>query len=128
MKAKKKEALLTCALAYFQRGTQVQYDQYSMDRVLRVTPRRRVKLPPEAATDQYTLYLDCSAFVQATYFEALSYSLPAKLTWHIIDYVKPRIYYYELTHEETAAQINKMEEETFVLYKKLYNSQLSLHS
>ena len=45
----KQQALLAMARAYYDRGVCLQYDQRSMDRVLELTPRRRKRLPPEAA-------------------------------------------------------------------------------
>lgn len=87
-----RQALLETAMAYLVRGAAVQYDQRSMDRILQLTPRRRKFLPPEAATGQHTLYLDCSGFVSAVYWQAFGYELPSDLTWHMIDLVEPQVY------------------------------------
>ena len=46
----KTDALLAVAKAFYDRGPCVQYDQLSMDRLLRVTPRRRRMAAPEDAT------------------------------------------------------------------------------
>lgn len=111
MQSTKREALLAVAQAYYDRGDHLQYDQRSMDRVLQLTPRRRRYLPPEAATGQYTLYLDCSAFTFAAYYQTFGAELEADLTWHIIDYVEPRVYYYELTHRESPEALAAIERE-----------------
>jgi len=107
----KTEALLACARAYYERGAALQYDQCSMDRVLQLTPRRRIYQPPEAGTSQNTLYLDCSGFIHAAYYNTFGSTIPATLTWHMIDHVKPRVFYYELTHEETEETLQQIEAE-----------------
>lgn len=66
-------------------------------------------LPPEAATSQHTLFLDCSSFVSAVYLQAFGYELPSDLTWHMIDMVRPRVFYYELTHKETKEELDALE-------------------
>ena len=66
----KTDALLAVAKAFYDRGPCVQYDQLSMDRLLRVTPRRRRMAAPEDATRQSTLFLDCSSFVWSAYYNA----------------------------------------------------------
>ena len=107
----KTEALLAVAKAYHARGKFLQYDQRSMDRVLQLTPRPRKNLPPEAATEGNTTYLDCSGFVNACFYQAFGVELEADLTWHMIDYVKPRVYYYEITHRETEDELAALEQE-----------------
>lgn len=97
----KQQALLTMAEAFLARGANIQYDQRSMDRVLELTPRRRKRLPPEAATDQYTLFLDCSGYASALYLQAFDYELPSDLTWIMVDRLPCRKYYRENTHTET---------------------------
>lgn len=111
----KQQALLTVARAYYDRESYVQYDQRSMDRVLELTPRRRKRLPPECANSQYTQFLDCSGFTTAVYFQAFGYELPADLTWHMVDYLEPRIYYRELTHQETPEELDAIEREVRAL-------------
>ena len=111
MTDRKTEALIACAKAYLARGEAVQYDQLSMDRLLRITPRRRIFLPPEAGTSQQPLYLDCSGFIHAAFWNTFGYELPAKLTWHMIEQVKPRLFYRELTHEESEEELKTMREE-----------------
>lgn len=101
----KQKALLSVARAYIERGSYIQYDQRSMDRVLELTPRCRKRLPPEAGNSQYTHFLDCSTYVSAIYLTAFGYELPSDLTWLMIDEVEKQIFYYELTHEETIEQI-----------------------
>ncbi len=111
------EALLACAEAYAERGPWVQYDQLSMDRLLRISPRRRIFLPPEAGTEQEPLYLDCSGFIHAAFYSTFGYELPAKLTWHMIEQVKPRLYYYELTHGESEEELERIKAEVRALLK-----------
>ncbi|MBQ2695916.1 MAG: C40 family peptidase [Clostridia bacterium] len=106
----KTEALLCVAKAFYDRGRYIQYDQRSLDRILQLTPRPRKFLPPEAATPDNTTFLDCSGFVNAMYYQAFGVELPADLTWHMIDYVKPQIFYYELTHKETPEDMKEIEE------------------
>ena len=79
---RKLEALFTAAEAYMDRGFWVQYDQLSMDRLIRITPRRRFTLPPEAATSQQRLYLDCATYVCAAFYNAFGYQLEANVTWY----------------------------------------------
>ena len=107
----KQQALLAMARAYYDRGAYVQYDQRSMDRVLELTPRRRKHLPPESANSQYIQFLDCSGFTAAVYYQTFGYDLPADLTWHMVDLLEPRVYYYERTYEETPEQLDAIEKE-----------------
>ena len=111
MLTEKQRALLAVARAYYDRGKYVQYDQRSMDRVLELTPRRRKRLPPECANSQYIQFLDCSGFTAAAYYQAFGYDLPADLTWHMVDLLEPRVYYYERTYEETPEQLDAIEKE-----------------
>lgn len=101
---RKTAALLATATAYYERGEWLQYDQYSMDRLLRVSSRRRKYAPPEAATEQSTLFLDCSSFVWAAYYQTFGYELEADITWEMLDLVRPRVFYREFTHLETAKE------------------------
>ena len=108
---KKLEALLAVAKAYYDRGPWVQYDQRSMDRLIQLSPRRRKRLPPECATSQYTQFLDCSGFTSAVFLQAFGYELPHDLTWHMVDYLENRVYYKELTHNETYKELCSIEAE-----------------
>ena len=110
-KKKKLEILLAVTDAFLRRGRYIQYDQRSMDRVLELTPRRRKYLPPESANSQYTQFLDCSGYTTALYLQAFDYLLPADLTWHMVDQLEPRIYYYERTHQETSEDFDRIEAE-----------------
>ena len=105
------EILLAVTDAFLRRGAYVQYDQRSMDRVLELTPRRRKYLPPECANSQYTQFLDCSGYTSAIYFQAFGYLLPSDLTWHMVDMMEPRVYYYERTYEETPEEFSRIEQE-----------------
>ena len=107
----KQEILLAMADAYLRRGRYIQYDQRSMDRVLELTPRRRKYLPPECANSQYIQFLDCSGYTSAIYLQAFGYLLPADLTWHMVDQLERRVYYYERTHEETPEEFDRIEAE-----------------
>ena len=95
------EALMTVARAYLDREVWVQYDQRAMDRIIQLTQRRAKSLPPEAATEEHTLFLDCSSYMFTLYREAFGFEFPSDLTWHMIDYLKPRVYFYTITKEET---------------------------
>ncbi len=110
-KEQKQAILLTTAKAYMSRGAALQYDQLSMDRTLQITSRRRYTLPPEAATSQQRLYLDCATFICAAYYEAFGYRLEADVTWNIRDLVQDRVFLHEFTGEETDAEIEAMKAE-----------------
>ena len=105
------EILLAVADAFLRLGAYVQYDQRSMDRMLELTPRRRKYLPPECANSQYTQFLDCSGYTSAIYWQAFGYLLPSDLTWHMVDMMEPRVYYYERTYEETPEEFSRIEKE-----------------
>ena len=111
----KQQALVTVAKAFYDRGVYTQYDQRSMDRVLELTPRRRKRLPPEAGNSQYTHFLDCSGYASAMYLTAFGYELPSDLTWIMVEQLENRIFYYELTHQETLADIRAIKEQVFDL-------------
>ena len=102
---RKTAALLCAAEAYLARGCRVQYDQLSMDRIVRVTPRRRFTLPPEAATSRQTLYLDCATYVCAAFYNAFGYMPEADVTWNMRELVQDCVYRYEVTGKETPGEI-----------------------
>lgn len=114
----KTEALLAVADAFYKRGKYLQYDQRSLDRIIQLTPRARIMLPPEAATSQNTTYLDCSTFMNAVFYQTFGKYLESSLTWHMIDMVKPRIFFYEFTHNETDEEFIHIEKEIKNLLKK----------
>lgn len=97
----KTDALLTVAKAFLDRGSAIQYDELSMDRICRVTPRRELYSPPEKATEQHTLFLDCSSFVFSTFYQAFNYSFKADVTSDMINLSHIRVFYYEITGRET---------------------------
>lgn len=97
----KAEALLTVARAFFDRGSAVQYDELSMDRICRVTPRRELYSAPEKATVQHILFLDCSSFVFSTFYQAFNYCFKADVTSDMINLKDIRVFYYEITGSET---------------------------
>ena len=97
----KAQALLTTAKAFVDRGPQLQYDQLSMDRDVQITSRRRYTLPPEAATGQQRLYLDCATFVCAAYYNAFGYRLEADVTWDIRDLVEDCVFCHHFTGSES---------------------------
>lgn len=86
------EALVTLAKAFFDRGGAVQYDELSMDRICRITPRRELFSPPEKATKQHTLFLDCSSFVFSTFYQAFGYIFEADVTNDMIDLSDIRVF------------------------------------
>ncbi len=97
----KLQALMATAYAFYQRGSFIQYDQLNMDRLVRITPRRNKYAAPEDATEQHTLFLDCSSFIFAVYYNALGYELEDDITWRMMDRVKPCVFRFEPTHKET---------------------------
>ena len=111
----KQQALLTVAKAYYDRGKYTQYDQRSMDRVIQLTPRRRKRLPPECANSQYIHFLDCSGYTSAIYLTAFGYELPSDLTWLMVDQLENRVFYYEMTHEETIYDVQRIKQQVFDL-------------
>jgi len=61
------------AKAYVNRGKYIQYNQY--------VSRRHINPSPEAATAQNMIYLDCSSFANAVYYEAFGVNvMPYALT------------------------------------------------
>lgn len=99
---KKLAALCATAQAYFDRGTYVQYDQRTLNRSGSVRDERRQKgMPPEYATRQNTLHLDCSSFVYTVYYQTFGIELKADLTESLIALEDIRPFYYTVTHEET---------------------------
>lgn len=107
-KEEKQAILLTTARAYMNRGQPLQYDQLSMDRVLQITTRRRYTLPPEAATSQQRLYLDCATFVCSVYYNAFGHRLEADVTWNIRDLVQDCVFRHNFTGEETEEELDAM--------------------
>jgi hypothetical protein len=109
----KQQALIASAYDFYHHSLSghIQYDQKSMDRALQLTPRRRKYLPPEAGTGQNTLHLDCSGFCFAAYYQTFGFELPSDLTWHMMTLLKPRVYYYERTYNETAEDRARIAEE-----------------
>jgi len=114
-KEEKQAVLLTTARAFMNRGQPLQYDQLSMDRSLQITTRRRYTLPPEAATPQQRLYLDCATFICAAYYNAFGYRLEADVTWNIRDLVQDCVFRHNFTGEETDAEIEAMKAEVKAL-------------
>lgn len=105
----KRDALLATVRAFLDRESYIQYDQRSMDRVLQLTARPRRYYPPEAATQSHTVYMDCSNYMNALYYHTFGQELESGLTWHMIDMVTPRIFFYTLTHQETEAELAALE-------------------
>ncbi len=97
----KLEALRAVAKAFYDRGGWVQYDQLSMDRVWRVTPRRQKFAQPEEATAQHTLFLDCSSFVFAVFYQAFGYCLGADLTKDMMNLERIRRFHYVVSGGES---------------------------
>ena len=96
-------ALLSAAEAFLARGDAIQYDQRSMDRVVQITPRRDKLAPPEAATVQHMLFLDCSSFVNAVYHTAFGRVLDADLTWHMAQMIQPCVFRWQFSQRRRNA-------------------------
>ena len=104
----KTAALFAVADAYIKRGKTLQYDQLSMDRVAVVSARRQWFMPPEAATEQHYVFMDCSSWCFALFYQTFGYMLESCLTWHMIDVVKPRVFYHEYTHGESEEELSAL--------------------
>ena len=100
----KSDALLTVAESFFNRGNAIQYDELSMDRICRITPRRELYSPPEKATSRHILFLDCSSFVFSAFYQAFGYEFAADVTKDMINLSNIRVFYYEITGSETEEQ------------------------
>ncbi|MBR4955600.1 MAG: C40 family peptidase [Clostridia bacterium] len=101
----KLQALSATARAYFDRGVYVQYDQLFLNRSGSVREERRQKgMPPEYATRQNTLHLDCSSFVYSVYYQTFGLELEADQTAELIDLENIRVFYHVNTYEETKEQ------------------------
>lgn len=107
----KTDTLLATAKAFYDRGAHIQYDQLSMDRIARVSPRRRMHAAPEEATRQRTLFLDCSSLVWAIYYNAFGYEMEGDVTWDMIDLATPRVYYREFAAPLTPQEVEWYTEE-----------------
>lgn len=110
-------ALLAVAEAFLARGNSIQYDQRSMDRVVQITPRRDKLAPPEAATEQHMLFLDCSSFVNAVYHTAFGRVLDADLTWHMAQMLQPCVLRWQASHTETPEERRRISHETAALLR-----------
>ena len=104
----KAAVLRAVAEAFADRGPDLQYDQLSMDRLVRVTPRHNWYLPPEAAAPQHRTYLDCSTFVCAAFYNAFHYTPESNLTWHMREVVRERVFYHTFTHTETPEELDAL--------------------
>ena len=111
----KLQALMATAEAFYRRRDSLQYDQLSMDRQVQITPRRNKFSTPEEATVQHTLYLDCSGFVNACYYAAFGKIFASDLTWHMQNLVKPVVYDYTVTHQETEEEKERIKNEVLAL-------------
>jgi len=107
----KQRILVETAKAYYNRGHQLQYDQLSMDRLVRITPRNTRYASPEMATEQHMLFLDCSTFIYALYYNVFGYQLESNLTWNIPRMMKPCVYEVKFTHQETREERIKIRDE-----------------
>lgn len=90
------------------RGRWLQYDQLSLDRIVRCTARRNAFAPPEAAAEGRYLFLDCAAFVWACYYQTFDCRLEADMVINMIDHLSARVFYYELTHNEDEQHIDEL--------------------
>ena len=55
------------AYAYFNQGKQINYNQ--------THSRRNLNVSPEDATSQHMVYLDCSSYVNAVYYESFGINI-----------------------------------------------------
>lgn len=113
----KTAGLMAVAEAFLARGEYIQYDQLSMDRLLRVTPRNSRCAPPEEATAQHRLFLDCARFVHAVYYTAFGQELEADVTWNMMELVQPRVYDCRPTHRESEQDRQRIREEVLSLLR-----------
>jgi len=97
----KLEALRVVTRAFYARGGCIQYDQLSMDRVWRVSPRRQKFAAPEQATKQNLIFLDCSSFVFAVFYQAFGYQMEADLTKDMMNLERIRRFHYIISKSET---------------------------
>lgn len=65
-KSQKLAAIRAICEAFEKRGPYIQYDQLSLDRVVRVSSRRNDFAAPEAATSQHYLFLSASLYLQCS--------------------------------------------------------------
>ncbi len=98
------DVVMTVADAYAHRGYALQYNQLSMDRAVRITPRRRRGMSPETATEQHLSFLDCSSFVWAVYKESFGLEMRSDLTWYMVGMTEYLVFSYAPTHQETASE------------------------
>lgn len=109
--------LLETAKAYYNKGHAIQYDQYSMDRLVRVTPRNIRFAPPEMANTQHMLFLDCTTFIYNLFYQVFGYQLESNLTWQIPNILKPCVYQYTRTGEETREDYIRIRDEILSVLK-----------
>lgn len=132
----KARVLLATAKAFVARGPALQYDQLSMDRDVQITSRRRYTMPPEAATSQQRLYLDCATFICAAYYNAFGYRLEADVTWNIRDLVEDCVFCHHFTGEESPQVIEALKSHIrgilqpgdAVVYSKATNGHIMLYA
>lgn len=103
--------LLETVKAYYNKGHVIQYDQYAMDRLVRVTPRNTRYAPPEMGNAQHLLFLDCSTFIYTVFYQTFGYQLESNLTWQIPHQLKPCVYEYTLTGEESEEEKLRIQNE-----------------
>ncbi|MBQ7624699.1 MAG: C40 family peptidase, partial [Clostridia bacterium] len=93
------DELFAAAYAIGARGKWVQYDQQEIDRIKYTTIRRSIYTTPEEATPQNTVYLDCSGYAVASYYNAFGYSFDDEdaRSAYLIDYKKPAVFTWDGT-------------------------------
>lgn len=131
----RQKALVATARAYMAKEGAIRYDQYSMDRLVRVTPRRMKTLPPEAASSVFPVYLDCSSFVWACYYQTFGYELENDLCSSMADGVRPCVFSYTFSHRETRDEreeffrkvLDCLEAGDLILYLKKDNGHVMLY-
>lgn len=58
--------------------------------------------------------MDCASFMNSIYYQAFGEELAADLTWHMIDYVTPRIMYYKFSHNESEKKLDEIVSVSFL--------------
>ncbi len=107
------DELFATAYAFAGRGDWIQYDQMGIDKVNFSSIRRSNHMVPEDATPQNTMYLDCSGFTFALFYNTFGYNFGNEnmRTAYLIDYESERIYYRDgrapgdKSNEEAAAEV-----------------------
>lgn len=97
----KVRALVSTAVAYFNRGAFIQYDQSRLDPNFRTMSRRDYYAAPEEATENHRVHLDCSGFMVACVYQTFGFLLKADLTHDMIEQGENKVFHYDIRGDET---------------------------